>query len=217
MRVDSQARESTSGDSEGKRQDIDFGKFILRILRTSGGAELRYIENGETTRIGPSGSFTQSNDYLFTVLLVKKGNIVSAYTAIINLITYDYRVSYKSFSVEESNEIINDIVINTCVNKLVVTQRPIDPTYIIPGSDLSNFRSDAFIYLSADAPNFNVLNGSRTSGIFADKPTVAKNNIPIGYKYFCTDRQTTEGATDGIEIIHKGNDVWVDALGRVVS
>ena len=35
--------------------------------------------------------------------------------------------------------------------------------------------------------------------------------------YFCTDKQSTEGGTNGIEIIHKGNNVWVDALGRVVS
>jgi hypothetical protein len=52
-------------------------------------------------------------------------------------------------------------------------------------------------------------------GTFANKP--ASTDVPVGFRYFCTDRQTTEGATDGIEIIHKGNDVWVDALGRIVS
>lgn len=54
------------------------------------------------------------------------------------------------------------------------------------------------------------------SGTFASKPTAA-NGIPVGFKYFCTDKQTTEGATNGIEIFHKGSDVWVDALGRVVN
>lgn len=53
------------------------------------------------------------------------------------------------------------------------------------------------------------------SGVFANKPSSA--NIYVGFKYFCTDRQTTEGATNGIVIYHKGNNVWVDALGRVVS
>lgn len=62
-----------------------------------------------------------------------------------------------------------------------------------------------------------VVAGTSISGTFANKPTIAANNIPVGFKYFCTDKQTTEGVTDGIEIIHKGNDVWVDALGRVVS
>jgi len=65
--------------------------------------------------------------------------------------------------------------------------------------------------------NTGVVAGTLTSGTFADKPTVATNKIPIGFKYFCTDKQTVEGATDGIEIIHKGNNIWVDALGRVVS
>ncbi len=51
------------------------------------------------------------------------------------------------------------------------------------------------------------------SGSFGYKPTSPK----IGFAYFCTNKQTTEGAIDGIMIYHKGNDVWVDALGRVVS
>ena len=55
----------------------------------------------------------------------------------------------------------------------------------------------------------------KRSGTFAQKPSAS--DIYVGFRYFCTDKQTTEGATDGIEIIHKGNDVWVDALGRVVS
>ena len=54
-------------------------------------------------------------------------------------------------------------------------------------------------------------------GTFEQKPTIAAHNIPIGYKYFCTDKQSTEGGTDGIEIIHKGNNVWCDALGREIS
>lgn len=52
-----------------------------------------------------------------------------------------------------------------------------------------------------------------TYGNFANKP----DGAPIGFVYFCTDRQTPEGATNGIEIIHKGNNVWVDAFGRVIS
>ena len=52
-----------------------------------------------------------------------------------------------------------------------------------------------------------------TSGTFDDKPT----GVGVGYAYFCTDRQTTEGSTNGIMIYYKGSDTWVDALGRVVS
>jgi hypothetical protein len=57
--------------------------------------------------------------------------------------------------------------------------------------------------------------GVLRAGTFSNKPSAS--DIYVGFKYFCTDKQTTEGATNGIEIIHKGNDVWVDALGRVVS
>lgn len=57
----------------------------------------------------------------------------------------------------------------------------------------------------------------KTSGTFSQKPTVEEYEIKIGFAYFCTDKQTTEGNSNGIMIYHKGNDVWVDALGRVVS
>lgn len=50
-------------------------------------------------------------------------------------------------------------------------------------------------------------------GTFTEKP----QNPYIGYQFFCTDKQTTEGASNGIVIYYKGNNVWVDALGRVVD
>lgn len=53
----------------------------------------------------------------------------------------------------------------------------------------------------------------KNNGNYSNKP----NNPPIGFAYFCTDKQTTEGTTNGIMIYHKGNNVWVDALGRVVN
>ena len=71
-----------------------------------------------------------------------------------------------------------------------------------------------------DGAKYNVLR----SGRFAQKPDASE--IYIGFRYFCNDRQTTEGATNGIEIIYKGQDltdpqnpvdIWVDALGRTVS
>ena len=59
------------------------------------------------------------------------------------------------------------------------------------------------------------LAGVRRTGTFAQKPAAA--NIYVGFAYFCTDKQTTEGATNGIPIYHKGSDVWVDAMGRTIS
>lgn len=51
------------------------------------------------------------------------------------------------------------------------------------------------------------------SGTFANKPSSA----PIGFSYFCTNKQTSEGSSNGIMIFYKGEDIWVDALGRTVS
>lgn len=67
--------------------------------------------------------------------------------------------------------------------------------------------------------------GEIVSGIFAHKPS-SSTNIPIGFQYFCTDKQTVEGAANGIVIYYKGQDttdpqnpvdIWIDALGRVIS
>lgn len=56
--------------------------------------------------------------------------------------------------------------------------------------------------------------GVRRSGKFAQRPSAT--DIYIGFRYFCTDKYTPEGGKDhlGIEIIYKGNNKWVDALGR---
>ena len=56
-------------------------------------------------------------------------------------------------------------------------------------------------------------NLNRTSGDFEYKPL----NPKVGFAYFCSNRKTVEGSTNGIMIYHKGNNVWVDALGRVVE
>lgn len=61
-----------------------------------------------------------------------------------------------------------------------------------------------------------VLAGTNRNGVFASKPTVITNFISDSFVYFCTDKQTTEGTVNGIPIYHKGSDVWVDALGRVI-
>lgn len=61
--------------------------------------------------------------------------------------------------------------------------------------------------------NITYINNINIFGLFVDKPV----NSSIGFAYFCTDKQTPEGTTNGITIYHKGNNVWVDALGRIVE
>ena len=51
-----------------------------------------------------------------------------------------------------------------------------------------------------------------TQGTFANKPTSPN----VGQMYFCTDKQTTEGQTNGISIYWNGTN-WTDALGRTVQ
>lgn len=53
----------------------------------------------------------------------------------------------------------------------------------------------------------------QTSGVFVSKPS----NVAVGFAYFCTDKQTTEGARNGIMIYYAGDNTWVDSLGRVVE
>ena len=67
-------------------------------------------------------------------------------------------------------------------------------------------------YNNCKVINYNI----NKSGIYNDKPS-QDQGIPIGFSYFCTDKQTTEGLTNGIMIYYKGDNVWVDSLGRVVS
>lgn len=59
----------------------------------------------------------------------------------------------------------------------------------------------------------NNINSIIKIGTFTQKPS----NPSIGFAYFCTDRQTTEGSRNGIMIYYAGDDTWVDALGRVIS
>lgn len=51
------------------------------------------------------------------------------------------------------------------------------------------------------------------SGSFLEKPI----NPKIGFAYFCTDKKTIEGDSNGIIIYYKGDDIWVDSLGRTIE
>jgi hypothetical protein len=52
-------------------------------------------------------------------------------------------------------------------------------------------------------------------GTFEEKPT--KWEVNKGFSYYCTDRKTSEGSRNGIMIYHDGENIWVDALGRIIS
>lgn len=55
-----------------------------------------------------------------------------------------------------------------------------------------------------------------TRGTFANRPT-EEDGISVGFQYFCTDKRTSEGGSSGIVIYYKGNNIWIDSLGRTIS
>ena len=57
----------------------------------------------------------------------------------------------------------------------------------------------------------------KLSGTFIQKPTVEDYDIKVGFKYFCSDKKSPESNELGLVIYHKGNNVWVDSLGRIVD
>lgn len=60
--------------------------------------------------------------------------------------------------------------------------------------------------------DFIVENTPAKSGTFANAPA-----SPVaGQSYFCTDKQTTEGAANGIMLYYNGTS-WTDALGRAIT
>ena len=59
-----------------------------------------------------------------------------------------------------------------------------------------------------------ILNGNHiNSGLFSNKPI----NTIIGKTYFCTDKQSPESTQPGLMIYHKGNNVWIDSMNRIVD
>lgn len=93
-------------------------------------------------------------------------------------------------------------------------------TIDLPFIKLDNRVKNLGIWLKNE-PNAGIINANfifsdsmaYNEGVFSEKP----KDVEVGFQYFCTDKQTLEGNNNGIVIYHKGNNVWVDALGRIVS
>ena len=92
--------------------------------------------------------------------------------------------------------------------QLMIYESRTPALYTAAGIVLENFNVKSYFDSDVDVNNVYL-----NQGTFDNKP----NNSPIGFAYFCTDKQTSEGSTNGIMIYHKKDNVWVDALGRVIS
>ena len=97
--------------------------------------------------------------------------------------------------------IIQGVKVNN--TKLTPSARGVVTINIAEGTAVGNIKVN-----NTDVP----VKGLAGVGTFANKPA----NAVAGTQYFCTDKQTTEGATNGIVIYYNGTD-WVDALGRAIE
>lgn len=80
----------------------------------------------------------------------------------------------------------------------------------------------AKIYVSDDLQSYYLYNKEaqglstiiKASGKFSEKPD--GGIIEPGFQFYCTDKKTVEGSTNGIMLYYNGAN-WVDSLGRVVE
>lgn len=158
-------------------------------------------------------------------------NIPSGYvfghTEILSNIEYAKAVNGDSFLIRANNTLYNAIKYNdkfidnngfTFVTQRrgAYTERPTTLSSDDIGFQYYDITLQKPIYWNGngwkDSLGDDLANNS-TSGNFSQKP----NNPKIGFAYYCTDKQTTEGSRNGIMIYYAGGNTWVDALGRVVS
>ena len=145
-----------------------------------------------------------------------------------NILYGNVEDTYNIYSEQIEDFIIKDNLYKSTKTDTLFGKFFVDDKYQVPKLELgkivwNKYKNKLGIYIkrddtdfpllvNADGINLDVLN----TGTFSQKPT-ASQGIPVGFQYFCTDKQTTEGATNGIMIYHKGGDIWVDALGRVIQ
>lgn len=74
-----------------------------------------------------------------------------------------------------------------------------------------NIITDENYYIDND----NIILTGSSKGTFSQKPNVL-DGISIGFAYYCTDITTADGNT-GLMIYHKGNDIWMDGDGNIIT
>lgn len=86
------------------------------------------------------------------------------------------------------------------------------------GSYLYDHSLKKAIYWDADDKVWKDSMGNKAKvnsyGIFANRPT---DSINVGFPFFCTDKIAMNNNIYGLVIYYKGNNTWVDALGRVID
>ena len=105
-------------------------------------------------------------------------------------------------------------------DRIIINYKEIIVGSAIPDNSVSGNTGSIYINTNGDifiknSNGWKLLNNNK-SGTFSEKPTES-DGIDIGFPYFCTDKQSQEGATNGIIIYYAGNNIWVDSLGRIIN
>lgn len=166
---------------------------IFRVLETAATTRFKLKSDTELILDSPLLTITGNNMYFAKNSIFSEGYFkVKRLLSEDSITVFNLNNKYGNFPV-----LVNDGYIHIKQNK---------PYMCVSNGTYESSREERWVDLSSIP--------SLASGVFADRPM--GENVGVGTYYFCTDKQTEEGATNGIAIYYKGNDVWVDALGRVV-
>ena len=176
---------------------IDFGSNDIKYI----GIDQFYVD---IVPLYVSETFTKDS-IEFSRTIVNDDNYEEVVNTLKNCSTIIFKNKIDTINLDNLDKTIQKIkeVFSVSLDGLIArfqdTSNSISATYIVKNNTLCDFNGEP--------------RNTKYSGIFSQKPS----NPSIGFAYFCTDKQTTEGSTNGIVIYHKGGNVWVDALGRVVE
>lgn len=186
---------------QGSIQDVGILRYYsnnnatLTLLTNCTGKA--YVEDLLEFYVSNSSCYIGSKSYSLGVSIVPIGSIEG---------------TIKTNIIEDTTGLLSRKISRT--SEIYTNSKP--PTNVIRGFAMYNtalpkplWHKGDDIWIDANGDDYNF----KHQGLFNDKPSLPRKGFP----YFCTDKQTTEGATNGIIIYHKGNNVWVDALGRVVE
>lgn len=175
---------------------------------------------------------TIHNALIQLVLSNSKNNYLANNQSLLNLeieqiylttLAFTYRgeqnVSIKMFNngFDSSKCIYSQILISK-IGEPICDYKNINMT--LPISNYMYFDSTLNKYIAWNGKKWTNLDGislsNKTNGLFSEKP-LEEDGVPIGFTYFSTDKKSSESNKDGLTIYYKGNNIWVDSLGRIVD
>ena len=156
-----------------------------------------YIDNNKLFTISTL-SFNNDKGYVELIKNIKTIEITQDIDNMLSSIT-SIGINSKNLALKSSFKIHNLFVSSNIID---------DYKYCLVGNELPKNFQVAF-----DENSSNIEQHLSSSGLYSDKP----KKSPVGFAYFCIDKKTTESSDNGMIIYHKGNEEWVDSLGRIIQ